>query len=553
MPLCSIIIPVHDRLELTRDCLHALACVTGDVPTEVIVVDNASTDGTVEFLAGLGSRVRTVRNPENVGFARACNQGAALARGDYLVFLNNDTIPLPGWLAALVAEVEHDAGVAVVGSRLLYPDGSLQHAGVVFSRAVWGPYHVYQRLPGDFAPANHRRELRAVTAACVLVRRTAFVAAGAFDEAYRNGFEDIELCLTIGARGGRVVYQPASVLYHLESQTPGRKAHDRENWIRLRQRWERHLLEDEDAVYDDDGWVLHLDPAAGGLHARLEPADAVPDRAPWRRVAAAQRLARGGERGALAALLHDAGAWPTDAFVLAWAARTSQRIGLADTATAFGRRAIALADARPGRLAELLATDVPSDDADRPLLAAVREHVDTRLARNPHDLDAHLLAALADVRGGATLAARDRCATIRRAVPAFDGERCLDELAERVRLARPAAESAAPAPVTAFVLEADRLGTTDWVAAVHNYLRAFTAGDPCMLWLRTDPRELRASDALARLAPALAPFRGAPFARLAISEGLDECPPADRIVPLVPPPTAWTPRAFREQMSAATG
>ncbi len=130
----SIIIPVFNKLELTRQCLTTLASITTMPEYEVIVVDNASSDGTAEFLAELGGDVQVISNPENYGFAVACNQGANAARGEFLLFLNNDTIPTDGWLNALVDEVERHPDVAVVGSKLLYEDGTIQHAGVAFSR-----------------------------------------------------------------------------------------------------------------------------------------------------------------------------------------------------------------------------------------------------------------------------------------------------------------------------------------------------------------------------------------------------------------------------------
>src|SRR4029079_14450543 len=98
-----------------------------DVAHEVIVIDNASSDDTRHALP-LHPGIRTLRNDHNLGFARASNQGAAMATGRFLLFLNNDTEPHAGWAAAMVAEVERDPTVAVVGSKLLYPDGTIQHA-----------------------------------------------------------------------------------------------------------------------------------------------------------------------------------------------------------------------------------------------------------------------------------------------------------------------------------------------------------------------------------------------------------------------------------------
>jgi len=102
----------------------------GAVVRQTIVVDDDSTDGTAALLASLGGDVQVIRNTENLGFATACNQGARAARGRHVVFLNNDTVPLPGWLTPLIAELDADPTVAVVGSKLLYPDDTIQHAGV---------------------------------------------------------------------------------------------------------------------------------------------------------------------------------------------------------------------------------------------------------------------------------------------------------------------------------------------------------------------------------------------------------------------------------------
>ena len=255
----SIIIPVWNKLDLTRQCLTSLASLTTMPDYEVIVVDNASTDGTAEFLAGLGGDVQVIRNPENYGFAIACNQGAGAAHGEFLVFLNNDTIPTEGWLTALVDEVERHPDVAVVGSKLLYEDGTIQHAGVAFSRITFTPYHIYRKFPADSPMVNRRREFQCVTGACMLVRRDVFEQAGRFDEGFKNGFEDVDLCLKIRERGWHIVYRPDSVVYHLESQTPGRKTHDADNARRLLERWsQKWWIPDEDLLYLSDGLACHV-------------------------------------------------------------------------------------------------------------------------------------------------------------------------------------------------------------------------------------------------------------------------------------------------------
>ncbi len=348
----SIIVPVFNKAELTQQCLVKLAEVTQGLEYEVIVVDNHSTDGTVEFLSRLGGDVQVIRNEDNLGFAKACNQGAAAARGRYLVFLNNDTIPLTGWLTALVQEVEQRPDVAVVGSKLLYEDGTIQHAGVAFSRATFSPYHIYRGFPADSPAATRRRELQCVTAACMLVRREVFASVDGFDEGYRNGFEDVDLCLKIHERGWRIVYQPESVLYHLESRTPGRKAHEQDNARRLFERWgHKWWLADEDTIYVPDGYAYRVLNEKGQLSHRLEPLAEREDRRKWETVAEAQRLAQRQDWTALHALLAKVDEWPDDAWVLRWAAGLCRWSGAPEQAAAFWSKLLTVEEAPDARAA----------------------------------------------------------------------------------------------------------------------------------------------------------------------------------------------------------
>jgi GT2 family glycosyltransferase/2-polyprenyl-3-methyl-5-hydroxy-6-metoxy-1,4-benzoquinol methylase/tetratricopeptide (TPR) repeat protein len=338
---CSIIIPVWNKVELTKQCLIQVAEVTRDVHYEVIIVDNASTDETSAFLASLSGDVQVITNEQNLGFSKACNQGAKVARARYLVFLNNDTIPQEGWLQALVEEAQAYPDVAVVGSKLLYPDGTVQHAGVAFARANSLPYHIYRGAPANATVVNQRRELQVVTAACMLVRREAFEAVGGFDEGYRNGFEDVDLCLKVRERGGRVVYQPKSVLYHLESQTPGRKAHDAENARRLLDRWGDRWLVDEDTIYVPDGYAIRTRYEDGRVSYRLGPLTDADDNASWGLVAEVERQGLAGDIAAVRSSLAQPSRWPEDPGVLRWAAQLCRRVGVPAYAEAFWKRALA--------------------------------------------------------------------------------------------------------------------------------------------------------------------------------------------------------------------
>jgi GT2 family glycosyltransferase/cytochrome c-type biogenesis protein CcmH/NrfG len=339
----SIIIPVFNKLDLTRQCLTTLASVTTMPEYEVIVVDNASTDGTAEFLAALGGDVQVIRNEENYGFAIACNQGAKAARGEFLMFLNNDTIPTEGWLSALVDEVERHPDVAVVGSKLLYEDGTIQHAGVAFSRIVFTPYHIYRKFPADSPMVNRRREFQCVTAACMLVRRDVFEQVGRFDEGFKNGFEDVDLCLKIREQGWHIMYRPDSVVYHLESQTPGRKTHDIDNARRLLERWSKKWwIPDEDALYLSDGLACHVRTEQGMLYNQLESLTSVDDRTAWQLVADTQSAAQSQDFARVKTLLNDVDRWPNDVWVLRWGALVCKFIDVPALALSFWKRVLAI-------------------------------------------------------------------------------------------------------------------------------------------------------------------------------------------------------------------
>jgi len=209
---------------------------------ELILVDNGSTDETQTLCAGLPDEVVVLRKDTNRGFAKAVNQGAAAATGEHIVFLNNDTEVHPNWLEPLLAKLD-DPDVVAVGSKLLYPDGTIQHCGVVLLEDAidsnrFMATHWLAGSPGDAELTNKPRQFQVVTAACVLMRREAFEAVGGFDERYWNGYEDIDLCLRFGERGWKVMYEPASVVTHIESASGSERFRlTDQNVARLMSRW----------------------------------------------------------------------------------------------------------------------------------------------------------------------------------------------------------------------------------------------------------------------------------------------------------------------------
>lgn len=215
----SIVIPAYNAFDHTFGCVASIIERTGDLPYEVILVDDASHDETREAERAIhGARI--VRNPENRGFIESCNRGAQAARGEFIVFLNNDTFVTPGWLDALLAPFA-EPGVGLVGAQLVYPDGRLQEAGgIIFSDASgWN----YGR--GD-DPKNPKYAFRCdahyCSGACLAVRAERFRALGGFDARFAPMYyEDVDLAFAVRAAGDRVVYQPRCVIVHAEGGTAG--------------------------------------------------------------------------------------------------------------------------------------------------------------------------------------------------------------------------------------------------------------------------------------------------------------------------------------------
>lgn len=234
-PLVSIVILNRDGLGHLERCLRAVATTTyRDV--EIIVVDNGSTDGSAGLAEGfaLPFPMRVLRNTENRSFSDATDQAAAVATGELLCFLNNDVEPITeDWLGYMV-ETLTTPGAVAVGPRLIYPsnrgvtragarfaDLTLQHRGVDFDRGEAVPLPRAMGAGEDplAAPAVAVAEVPALTAACLLVSRAAFDAAGGFASAYDYGLEDVDLGLRLRAAGGRLVYDGRAALWHHESST----------------------------------------------------------------------------------------------------------------------------------------------------------------------------------------------------------------------------------------------------------------------------------------------------------------------------------------------
>ncbi|MEO6366310.1 MAG: glycosyltransferase [Luteimonas sp.] len=219
-PDASIVIPVFNQFAHTLRCLRALAEHPPAARCEIIVVDDGSSDATAESLPRI-SGVRYHRRGENGGFIAACNDGAALARGNVIVFLNNDTVPQPGWLDALLRTFDEHPRAGLAGAQLLYPDGRLQEAGgVVFADGSGWNYGKF----GSRDDPRHAyvRDVDYCSGAAIAIPKSLFASLGGFDTRYAPAYyEDTDLAFAVRAAGYRVLYQPDARVVHVEGATSG--------------------------------------------------------------------------------------------------------------------------------------------------------------------------------------------------------------------------------------------------------------------------------------------------------------------------------------------
>lgn len=228
-PEVSLIIPLYRNLSFLPFQVASFAIDPAMAGTEIVyILDSPEQRAEVEIQlrhlsAVYGLSMRLVVMSGNFGYAAANNAGVAAAKGRFVVLMNSDVVPEgPGWLAPLVARlVQPDVGA--VGARLLFDDGSLQHAGLYFAaddRGEWRNRHYFKGFPRDFLAAAAPRSVPAVTGACVALRRDVFEGQGGFNEGYVIGdYEDSDLCLRLRARGLAVIYEPESTLMHFERQS----------------------------------------------------------------------------------------------------------------------------------------------------------------------------------------------------------------------------------------------------------------------------------------------------------------------------------------------
>lgn len=250
-PMVTVVIPAFEQTDVTMRCLKSIADTWPETLTvEVVVVDDASRDETTAALAQIPG-ITVIRNASNLGFLHSCNRALAIARGKYVALLNNDTVVHDAWLDHLVTTAEADSRIGAVGSKLVYPDGSLQEAGSILWRDGSG-WNVGRAGNANDPAFNFVREVDYCSAASLLVRSDVLRAiGGGFDARYAPAYyEDADLCMAIRNAGFKVVYQPRSIVTHFEGLSSGTtldagvKAFQARNAPRFEEKWREVLRSD---------------------------------------------------------------------------------------------------------------------------------------------------------------------------------------------------------------------------------------------------------------------------------------------------------------------
>ena len=265
----SIVIPVFNCLALTQACLKSLEETIGARSDfEVIIVDNASTDGTAEWLTSLPApRYRILRNERNLGYAAANNAAARVAGGRLLLLLNNDTVLLPGWLEPMLRVLARAEKAGLVGNvQREAESGLIDHAGILFT--IEGvPQHF--GMDSVSPPPEEYRRFPAVTGACWLLPRAVFNGLRGFSEDYLNSYEDVDFCLRLRREGLFCYVANRSVIYHHVSATPGRREADVANFAEFMRRWHPLVAElqaaEREAETKQKEWSSQA-PVAARLH-----------------------------------------------------------------------------------------------------------------------------------------------------------------------------------------------------------------------------------------------------------------------------------------------
>lgn len=254
----SIIIPVFNNLEQTRKCIDSLYTYTPTDCFELIVVNNGSGTSTrnlLDLFSAQYSNLIVLHLDENLNFALGCNLGFAASKCEKVIFLNNDTTVTHNWLEPLIQPLER-VEISAVQPQLLFPNGTIQCIGVVFSDKSPIGYPIYQGMRPEEDRMNMDRSFQAITGACIALRADDFAHNKGFDPSYINGQEDVDLCLRLNENGSRAWYSADSLVYHHEGQSANRDKYIEKNRLLFLERWLGKVKADDTQYYKEDGFVV---------------------------------------------------------------------------------------------------------------------------------------------------------------------------------------------------------------------------------------------------------------------------------------------------------
>ena len=248
-PIVSIIIPAYNEFDYTYNCLKSILKNSGDAAYEILIADDCSTDVTKDA-EKIAKNVRLITTEKNVKFLLNCNYAARYAKGQYILFLNNDTQVQENWLKPLIDLIERDEKIGMVGSKLVYPDGYLQEAGGI----VWNDASAWnygnRKSPED-PEYNYVKEVDYISGAAIMIRKTLWEELGGFDERFVPAYyEDTDLAFEVRRRGYQVLYQPLSVVVHFEGVSNGTdvesglKRYQQLNYQKFYDKW-KDILQNE--------------------------------------------------------------------------------------------------------------------------------------------------------------------------------------------------------------------------------------------------------------------------------------------------------------------
>lgn len=249
-PKVSIVIPVYNQFSYTYNCLKSIMMNSGtSISYEVIIADDCSTDY-VKDIEKVVSGISVIHNEKNLRFLLNCNNAASKANGEYILFLNNDTQVMNNWLEPLVELIEKDKNIGMVGSKLIYPDGSLQEAGGILWKdgSAWNYGHGNDPEKAEF---NYVKEADYISGAAIMIKSSLWKEIGGFDHAFAPAYyEDTDLAFEVRKHGYKVMYQPLSVVVHFEGKSngidtsSGQKAYQVVNSKKFYEKWQS-VLESE--------------------------------------------------------------------------------------------------------------------------------------------------------------------------------------------------------------------------------------------------------------------------------------------------------------------